>query len=653
MLRYIKALKNPKAFFKRYHSIFIITAVLFWIKTYLVYLTQFKLGVEGFYQHFLLFINPVSSTLLIISFVYLFKKKGQYRMLFLVDLISSIWLFANVMYYRFFSDFITIPTIMSAQENSGSSVLELLRVTDILMFIDPIVILIVIVKKAAPLYVNNHLAAFRRTLIAAICVFLINLGLAEIDRPQLLTRTFDRNYLVKYLGVYNFSIYDAIQSTKSMTQRAMAGSDDLVAVDNYIKANYVKPNPDYFGKAQGKNVILISLESLQNFVIDYKIGNQEVTPFLNSLAHDGTTFYFDNFFHQTGQGKTSDAEFMMDTALFPMAQGSVYVNKAQNTEQALSGILKYQGYNSAVFHGNYKTFWNRNEMYRSMGYDKFFDAAYYDMTDENKKNYGMKDIPFFKESVPIMKKLEQPFFAKMITLSNHYPFGMDQQDTTFPVGDFGDKVVNQYFQSANYLDTSLKLFFDDLKASGLYENSIIVMYGDHYGISENYNDAMAKVLNKEEITPFDTAQLQRTVFMVHAPGVTGGPNHTYCGEVDVRPTILHLLGIDTKDYLELGSDILSPEHQGIVPFRNASFVTPQYTYTGEIFYDNATGLEAETPVDADKLIETVKEKLNASDQIVTKDLLRFYTPPNFTPIDRNDYQYLKPTKVDLDYYKSP
>lgn len=86
---------------------------------------------------------------------------------------------------------------------------------------------------------------------------------------------------------------------------------------------------------------------------------------------------------------------------------------------------------------------------------------------------------------------------------------MDEGDTDFPAGDFGDSVVDNYFQSAHYLDQSIEQFFNDLKKDGLYDKSIIVMYGDHYGISENHNKAMAKVLGKDEITDYDNAQLQR------------------------------------------------------------------------------------------------------------------------------------------------
>ncbi len=628
-------------------SVFFIAVLLFWLKTYVVYELEFTLGIDNKIQEFLLFINPLSSALLFLGIALLFRKRGANVMLVLMNFLLSFVLYANVVYYRFFNDFITIPVLMQTKVNGGQlgdSALSLMSPWDVFYFTDTIlIILLLLFKVVAPLKISNRKPA-GFVMAASIVVFLFNLGLAEKDRPELLTRSFDRNYLVKYLGTYNFTIYDMIQNAKSSSQRAMADSSDIVDVENYIKANHAEPNPEYFGKAKGMNVIYISLESLQSFIIDYKINDLEVTPFLNSLAHSGETFYFNNLFHQTGQGKTSDAEFIMENGLYPMSQGAVFVNKAQNTFQAMPGILNTQNYTSASFHGNSKTFWNRNEVYRSFGYDYFFDSEYYDMSEENTKNYGMKDIPFFEQSMPLLTNLPQPFYTKFITLSNHFPFKMDEGDTDFPIGDFGGSVVNHYFQAANYMDKAIEKFFNDLKVAGLYDNTVIVMYGDHYGISENHNEPMSKVIGKE-ITPYESAQLQRVPVFIHVPGVSsGGISNTYGGQVDVMPTVLHLLGTDTKDYLLIGSDLLSPTRQQIVPFRNGDFISPEITRVAEKNYSNATGQIVEGD-GYKELDEQAKMKLKISDEIVYKDLLRFYTPEGFTPINRKDYQYVK--KVDL------
>lgn len=623
--------------------IFFFIVVLLWLKTYAAYRIEFSLGIDNKLQEFLLFLNPLSSALLFLGIALLFKGRLQSALLLMINFLMSFLLYANIVYYRFFNDFITVPVVMQTKTNGGQlgeSALSLMSPFDVLYFIDTIILAVFVFKK----WYNPSKTVSRKpakyVIAAAILTFLINLGLAETDRPELLTRSFDRNYLVKYLGAYNFSVYDVIQNAQSASQRALADTNDITEVENYIKANYATPNPVYFGKAKGMNVIYISLESLQTFIVDYKLNGQEVTPFLNSLAHDGKTFYFDNIINQTGQGKTSDAEFIMENSLYPMSQGSVFVTKAQNTLQAAPAILKTHGYTSAVFHGNYKTFWNRNEMYRSIGYDQFFDAEYYDMSEENTKNYGMKDKPFFTESMPLLESIPQPFYTKFITLSNHFPFKMDEGDTDFPAAETEDKVVNQYFQSAHYMDQAIEQFFNDLKKSGLYDNTVVVMYGDHYGISENHNEAMADIIGKE-ITPFEYARnLQRVPVFIHVPGVDGGAQHQMGGQVDVRPTLLHLLGIDTKDYLEIGSDLLSEKHREIVPFRNGDFISPKFTMVDEKCYSNETG-ELVDGAGCEPLAEKVKQELQMSDEIVYKDLLRFYKPDGFVPINRNDYQYVK------------
>lgn len=624
-------------------TLFWVAVCLFWVKTYIGYRVEFHLGIDNGVQQFLLFLNPLSSTLLFFAIALYFKGRLQYRMLIIMNLVLSIILYANIAYYRFFNDFITVPVILQTKTNGaqlGASALSLMSPLDILYFIDTLLLIFLLRYKLVKPKNHYNKWAARLMILLAVFVFFFNLGLAEKDRPDLLTRTFDRNYLVKYLGAYNFTIYDIIQNIHSSSQRAMADNNDVIDVENHIKANYADPNPEFFGAAKGRNVIYISLESLQTFLIDYKINGMEVTPFLNSLTRDGQTFYFDNIFHQTGQGKTSDSEFLIENSLYPISQGAVFITKAQNTFHAAPAILKSHNYYSAVFHGNYKTFWNRNEMYKSFGYDQFFDSEYYNMTEENTKNYGLKDKPFFEESIPMLRSLKQPFYAKMITLSNHFPFKMDEGDTPFPAGDFGnDHVVNHYFQSAHYMDEALEEFFSDLKASGLYNNSVIVMYGDHYGISENHNEAMAEVIGKE-IEPFDYTQLQRVPLFIHVPGVEGEKISKFGGQIDIRPTVLHLLGVDTKEFLELGTDLFSDEHSELVPLRDGDFVSPELTQVDEKCYETDTGELIETST-CSTLSEKTKKELHVSDQIVYKDLLRFYQPKGFTPINRDDYQYVK------------
>jgi lipoteichoic acid synthase len=644
-----KLLQRGQGIFSKYIGFFFIAVVFLWMKTYIAQLTQFDLGIENSLQSFLLFINPLGSSLLFLGFASFFKGRKKYIWLIIIDFLLSFLLYANILYYRFFNDFITLPTLTQTQNfgDVSGSVVSLLKPYDFLFFVDVLVLIALFASR----FVKIEVKDMTRPKIAALFAFSLaissaNLALAETDRPQLLTRGFDRNYIVKYLGMYNYTIYDAVQSTKASAQRVMADSNDITEVRNFTSSNYAKPNPEYFGAAKGKNVIYLHLESMQNFLINYKLHGEEVTPFLNSLVNEKNTMYFDNFFHQTAQGKTSDAEFMLENSLFGLPQGSAFTTKGLNTYQAAPAILGQQGYTSAVFHGNSGTFWNRNEIYKSFGYNHFFDSNYFEMKEEDLAEYGLMDKPFFEGSIPLLETLPQPFYAKFMTVSHHFPYPIDVEDATLAPHTTGDKSVDQYFQTARYADEALEQFFKYLKESGLYDNSIIIMYGDHYGISENHNKAMEQVIGKE-ITPFESTGLQRVPLFIRVPGEEGGVNHEYSGQVDLLPTLLHLLGIDTKNNVQFGTDLLSEQHDDLIPFRNGDFVSSKFTAVDGKFYDSKTGvvIEEEQMEEAKKYQEIIEQKLAYSDRVVNGDLLRFYTPQGFTPVDRTKYDYTKSEDV--------
>ncbi|MCR8852877.1 LTA synthase family protein [Lysinibacillus fusiformis] len=634
-----------------FFGIYVVAVLMLWIKTYISQQTQFDLGVEGVIQQFLLLLNPLGSAMLFLGLSFIFRGKRKYTSLVVVYTLMSILLYANIVYYRFFSDFITLPTLSQTQNfgDLGGSVLSLLKPYDILFFVDVFVMFYLRYSKRIQKDTNRF--GYKKAMAIITCalaISILNLGLAEANRPQLLTRGFDRNYIVKYLGMYNYTIYDSVETMKASSQRALADSSDITEVINYTKSNYAKPNANYFGKAKGMNVIYLHLESFQNFLIDYKLNGEEVTPFLNSLAKDKNTLYFDNFFHQTGQGKTSDAEFMLENSLFGLPQGSAYITKAQNTYQAAPSILKDYGYTSAVFHGNNGSFWNRNVIYKSFGFDKFYDASYYNTgTSGDMAEYGLLDKPFFEQSQSLLSSLPQPFYTKLITVGNHYPYKMNQDLVTIDKANTGDASVDNYFQTARYADEAIQQVFHQLKESGLYDHSMIVLYGDHYGISDNHNAAMSQVIGKD-ITPYESANLQRVPLFIHVPGMEGGTNHTYGGQTDLLPTLLHLLGIDSQQFVQFGSDLLSEEHHEIVPFRNGDFVSPKIYSVNEKFYDNETGL----PLDDSQLesARTIKNevdlKLQLSDKVVNGDLLRFYKPTGYTPVDPSQFNYSKEDDVE-------
>lgn len=628
---------------------FILAVVLFWAKTYYAYIAKFNLGVKGSMQYLLLALNPLPTTILLFGIALYFKGRKSYIILTIIDFLTSLWLFANILYYREFSDFLTTTLIKgsgSVSNNLGKSVAGIVKPTDFLVFLDVVILIVLLATKL----IKIDLKPIKKVvagLVSALAVLLFgfNLSMAESDRSGLLTRTFDNNYIVKYLGLNSYAVYDTVKAAKTSAVRANADASDLQSVLKYINANYVPGNPEYTGVAKGKNVFVIHLESLQQFMIDYKWRGQEVTPNLNKLYHETNTLSFDNFFHQVGQGKTADAELMLENSLFGLPEGAAMVTAGStNTWQAAPAMLDQKGYTTAAFHGDVPSFWNRDNTYKSWGYDYYFSKAYFQSGKNFDVGYGLKDKIFLKDSAKYIEQLPQPFYAKLITVTNHYPYLLDKANQTIEKTDTGDSTVDGYVQTARYLDEALGEFMDWLKATGLDKNSMLVLYGDHYGISGNHKPAVAKLLGQKKFTDFDNAQFQKVPFMIHMEGLKGGINHTYGGEIDVLPTLLNLLGISNKGDVQFGTDLLATDRNQTVAFRNGDFVTPEYTKVGSAYYETKTGKVIKPTDDKTKdtlaqLTNHVATELSLSDRVINGDLLRFYDLKGFKKVKPTDYSY--------------
>ena len=642
---------------------FVLTLLCFyWLKTMWAYTVDFNLDIQGFYQAFLAFVNPIPLGLLFIGLALYFKRSAIfYGFSIFIYTLLFIWLFSNAVYYREFSDFVTVNTMMASSSVSaglGEAALGLFRPWDIIYLIDFPILGYLMYKKFIRVDHRpfNKRASFAITALSSM-LFTANLFLAEIDRPQLLTRGFSNYYVVRALGLPAFLGYSGNQTYQANKERSKASAEDLKPVEEYIQNHYAEPNPEYYGIAKGRNVIYVHLESFQQFLIDYKLQTDgksyEVTPFLNSLYHSNSTLAFSNVFNQVKAGKTSDAETMIETGLFGLNQGSFMVNYGgTNTQQAAPFILSKNGnYTSAVFHGNTGSFWNRNTAYKQWGYNYFFDASYFTKQDDtNSFQYGLNDKIMLKDSIKYLERLQQPFYVKYITVSNHYPYttSLIGDEIGFPLAKTKDETINGYFATANYLDSSVKALFDYLKKSGLYDNSIIVLYGDHFGISQTRNPNLAPLVGKtsETWSNYDNAMMQRVPYMVVIPGMDKGKIiDTYGGQVDMLPTLEHLLGIDSKNYLQVGQDMLSTQHQQITAFRSSNnFVTPKYTsFNGRTYYTQ-TGEEITNPDETikkelDDIRNAANTQLKISDAIQTGDLIRFYKGNDLGKVDVKKYSY--------------
>ncbi|MDQ0257311.1 phosphoglycerol transferase MdoB-like AlkP superfamily enzyme [Evansella vedderi] len=590
-----------------------------WLKTFLVSSITFTININQYFEAIIFAVNPLIFLSIIFGLGLFFKPKLQFKYFFTITLLLTSVLYANVVYYREFSDIITLPMLLMSSNmgDLSTSIVALINWFDIFYFLDIIVIAYFFFKR--PVWIKAIKVPFKESkAVITTVLIVITIIISQVNALDK-AHAFNRQQLIQSLGLYNFYIYDALVQTQTSTQTVFAEKEDLTSILDFLDEKRVAPNEDLFGIAEDMNVIVVSLESVESFVIGETLHGEEITPFLNELIED--SFYFENFYYQTGQGKTSDAEFLVNTSLYPLGRGAVFLTHAENEYRGLPQTLANRGYYTANFHANDISFYNRHIMYPNLGYDHTYSFGDYDISLLNSVGWGMKDIDFVEQTMDYMAEIPEPFYSTLLTLTNHFPYELDEEDHFIEPFDSESDIVNQYFPTVRYTDEAMRIMVDRLKEEGLYENTMLVMYGDHYGIAKSHYEELSKFLGKE-ITLHEEIKLERVPLIIHIPGVEGKILNTISGQVDVMPTLLNLLGIPEGEHIMFGNDLFTKERENFAVLRDGTVITDELIFTNEICLDYETG--EERPLDD---CEDIREKglleLYYSDQLIYGDLLRF------------------------------
>lgn len=528
-----------------------------------------------------------------------FSRKGERRYRLALDVVISFLVWIDVMYWRYFGDVPSVATLAYANQTGAifKMALGLIKPVDALLFLDLGVLgLARLVRHEA----RQEVAVVRSHLVRAAGRLLaggVLVGLALVQLFYTLGGTgfqelliYKRTTVVYRIGLLDYHILDIARQVSRVGgwQPALTPEDRRLVEEWYQEKQTAEPG-QYFGIARGMNLIIVQVESLQNFPIGQKYRGQEITPNLNRLV--GESLYFTDAHHQTADGSTSDAEFLLDTSLYPMAKGSVFFLKAGSQFRSLPSRLRQNGYYPVAFHAYIPTFWNRQEMYRSLGFERF--VSHNDFKPGEKIGWGLGDKDFFVQVADILKTVPQPVYAQLVTLSSHGPFdglkGM-RNDFTVNRNEVQENLAD-YLEIMHYVDYALGCFVDQLKQKGLWENTVLVVYGDHRAIG---GETVLNFTQAKESDEYHKWMAERIPLIIHVPSIkTGQVIDSPIGQVDLYPTILSLLGLEpTGAYM--GEDVLGKDgtKDHLVIFRNGSYLSRKHYYvegSAPVAYDRATG----------------------------------------------------------------
>lgn len=441
-------------------------------------------------------------------------------------------------------------------------------------------------KKPQPMYTRKtRLIALAGILLVAVAAFFTMLSIEQKKHGglrELLNVPYDNSTMVTKVGVHMYSILDTYRYFA--TARGITEADKQY-IQDWAKSRPVAQQPGVnFGIAKGKNVIAVQLESYESFVIGRSIQGQEITPNLNKLIKESA--YYSDYHDQVSTGRTADGEFETQNSLLPTMDRVAFFEYATHDYAGLPELLRDAGYSTNVFHGDHATFWNRNVAYPYLGWQKYYDLDYYKITKPI--GWGLSDKEFVEQSVPYLEKLPQPFYAQLTMLTSHTPFDIPKDEQTLKIN--GTEGLSQYqinyIQSLAYVDKQVGLLIDELKAKGLYDNSILALYGDHRAFMSSQNDdgfAKFRGLDSFDQKSFFTNG-ENVPLIVHVPGSTVAlTDDTPASHLDYAPTILGLLGMKTPRTM-LGQDLLSSRNPVAIQRNTAGSV--QIIETKDILYTN-------------------------------------------------------------------
>lgn len=624
-------LSKIKNFFYKYikltESLFITLFILFTLLKCLYFQFSTRLNKAPYFSvdNAIMLISSISVLLIIVSLTLFIFDKKRLIAIFTLNLLLTILLVADTNFFRYYYNLITIPVFFQLNPRMISSVdqsiASLFQFKDVIYIVDLPFMLFALLKLHKNGIASTHFPKRVAKSLGIMAVALVTV-ISISSASNITSFAYNNNYSAKSLGVF----YSHFYNTKLFIEKSVLQNDNLIEEEKALVEDYFKNRNKhrentatneikYKGITEGKNLIVVQMEALQQFVIGKKINGKEITPNLNKLIKD--SLYFDNIYYQVSGGNTSDAEFLSNTSLYPLSEGSVYHRYAENTYPSMPSILKDKGYNTYSLHAFNKTFWNREEMYKALKFDTFYSSEDYIMDDfAGWSGNALSDKSFFRQSLNMIDTTK-PFYSLFITLSCHHPFNYFQ-DFDFDVGEFEGEYIGNFIKGANYADSCIGEFVEDLKSKGLYDNSLLVFYGDHSAVPKIENEGLMQFLGIE-YNDFHWAKLQRVPLIIHYPGQLEGEVISTTGaQIDIMPTIANFMGFDVPH--ALGKDLVNTKESYAV-LRNGSIITDKYIYFNDTreLYDYKTGELLDVDL-YDSELQDLINQLNISDIIISNDI---------------------------------
>lgn len=569
-------------------------------------------------------IADIAIVLLVGAFGYFIKPKHQFKYFFSWSFIFTLLCLINSMYYSnyvSFASFSLLETSLQIVDVGDAVVQNVMEIKDFIYLWQLLAMFFVnkTLKKRNYFDKVSKIEQGKVRAVNTLVVGVIFLGifistLTSVDISRF-SKQWNREYIVMEFGAYTYQLNDLFVTLKSGLNPLFGYDENAKEFREFYQSKEEQSTNEYTNIFEGKNILVIHAESIQNFTLHTSFNGIDVAPNLKRLASEG--IYFSNFYAEESVGTSSDTEFTFNTSLLPASSGTVFISYYDRDYVTIPKLLKQKNYYTFSMHGNNCTFWNRQATHKSFGYDNFYCYTK-DYTIDETIGLGLSDKSFFRQSVPKIKEIQeknQNWYGVLIMLSNHTPFTDIENYSDYEVtmkyttinqetGEQEEKVapymegtkLGSYFKSVHYADEALGQLIDQMDQEGLLDNTVVVIYGDHdaklkkseFDWFYNYNPETNSTISSDDpnyhkVDYYDYELNRKVPFIIWTKNSKGDKllNREVtevAGMYNVLPTLGNMIGI--KSEYALGKDIFSLKdgEENFVPFPDGNWITNKMYY---------------------------------------------------------------------------
>ena len=398
-------------------------------------------------------------------------------------------------------------------------------------------------------------------------------------------------------------------------------------LNSYFINRPITPKNDKTGLFEGKNLVIILMESVNDIIYD-----ENYYPNFAKMIKGGWSW--ENNYSPRNACATMNNEFSGMTSLYSIIKtctASKY--KSNKYYESVFNLFNNQNYNTFSVHDYTDAYYPRKTIHPNMGSAEYYGANKLGIKYSNEYINWANDDEAMEAFMKILDKKTangEHFMSWFTTVSSHQPYGVDsKQGNAYYDMTKGTKYpadVRRFMSKLKFVDNALGVLLDGLEERGMLEDTVIVLYGDHYpyGISTN---------NLNKVLDYDTKKdknAEQVPFVIYNAGTTDGTVFKeYTSYMNILPTLANLFNLDYDPRLYLGYDLFSEDAVSLTVFADGSWKNEVGYYDASKNKVNYYGDKKYTPEEIKAINKDINNKMAISEKA----------------IENNYFNYLK-TKLD-------